>query len=91
MAVVHILLRRSGAFFIKRNQKKHKELYKAILNEYLSKLMLGNNYIEFFIEGTRSRTGKMLAPKFGVLSVVAQNVAEGRIRDAFILPVTINY
>ena len=45
MAVVHVLLRRSGAFFIKRNQKKHKELYKAILNEYLSKMMIGNHYI----------------------------------------------
>jgi glycerone phosphate O-acyltransferase/fatty acyl-CoA reductase len=31
MAVVHILLRKSGAFFIKRNQKKYRELYKAIM------------------------------------------------------------
>jgi glycerol-3-phosphate O-acyltransferase len=45
MAVVNVLLRRSGAFFIKRNQKKYKDLYKAILNEYLSKLMLGNHFI----------------------------------------------
>jgi glycerone phosphate O-acyltransferase/fatty acyl-CoA reductase len=45
MAVVHILLRRSGAFFIKRNQKKHKELYRAIMNEYLSKLMTNHHYV----------------------------------------------
>jgi glycerol-3-phosphate O-acyltransferase len=45
MAVVHILLRRSGAFFIKRNQKKHKELYKAIMTEYISKLLMQSNYI----------------------------------------------
>ncbi len=91
MAVVHILLRRSGAFFIKRNQKKYKELYKAIMTEYLTKLMVSNHYMEFFVEGTRSRTGKILAPKFGILSIVAANVAEGKLRNAFILPVTVNY
>lgn len=61
------------------------------MNEYLSKLMINNHYLEFFVEGTRSRTGKMLAPKFGILSVIASNVAEGKLRDAFILPVSINY
>ena len=45
MAVVHILLRRSGAFFIKRNQKKYRELYKAIMSEYISKLMSNNHYL----------------------------------------------
>ena len=45
MAVVHILLRRSGAFFIKRNQKKYKELYRAVMNEYLSKLLVSNHYM----------------------------------------------
>jgi glycerol-3-phosphate O-acyltransferase len=91
MAVIHILLRKSGAFFIKRNQKKYRELYKAIMAEYISKLMINNHYLEFFIEGTRSRTGKMLSPKFGMLSLVASNVAEGKVVDAHILPVTINY
>lgn len=44
------------------------------MHEYLSKLMINNHYLEFFVEGTRSRTGKMLAPKFGILSVIASNV-----------------
>ena len=39
MAVVHVLLRKSGAFFIKRNMKKNRILYKAIMNEYISKLL----------------------------------------------------
>ena len=43
------------------------------------------------MEGTRSRTGKMLTPKFGMLAVIAQNVQENRVPDAFIQPVTINY
>lgn len=91
MAVVHILLRKSGAFFIKRNLKKHRLLYKAIMTEYISKLLGENHYLEFFIEGTRSRVGKMLSPKYGILSIVAKNVLDGRIPDAQILPITINY
>lgn len=53
--------------------------------------MLGNHFIEFFVEGTRSRTGKMLSPKYGILSIIGQNVIEGRVPDVKILPVTINY
>ena len=45
MAVVHILMRRSGAFFIKRDQKKYKNLYKAIMNEYISKLLAEQHYL----------------------------------------------
>lgn len=91
MALVHILLRKSGAFFIKRNQQKHRILYKAILDEYISKILGDSHYLEFFIEGTRCRVGKMLLPKFGVLSIVAKNVLDGRIPDAQILPITLNY
>lgn len=91
MALVHILLRKSGAFFIKRNQQKHRILYKAILDEYISKILGDSHYLEFFIEGTRCRVGKMLPPKFGVLSIVAKNVLDGRIPDAQILPITLNY
>lgn len=45
MAVVHILLRKSGAFFIKRDQNKYKNLYKAIMTEYISKLLIENHYL----------------------------------------------
>lgn len=61
------------------------------MNEYITKLLVENHYLEFFVEGTRSRVGKMLSPKFGILSIVARNVIEGKIPDAHILPVTINY
>ena len=91
MAVVHVLLRKSGAFFIKRNMKKNRLLYKAIMTEYITKLLGENHYLEFFIEGTRSRVGKMLLPKYGILSIVAKNVLDGRIPDAQILPITVNY
>ncbi len=45
-------------------------LYKAIFQTYISKLLQDNASLEFFIEGTRSRTGKMLKPKFGLLKVL---------------------
>jgi glycerol-3-phosphate O-acyltransferase len=61
------------------------------LDEYISKILGDSHYLEFFIEGTRCRVGKMLPPKFGVLSIVAKNVLDGRIPDAQILPITLNY
>ena len=61
------------------------------MTEYISKLLGENHYLEFFIEGTRSRVGKMLSPKYGILSIVAKNVLDGKIPDAQILPVTLNY
>jgi glycerone phosphate O-acyltransferase/fatty acyl-CoA reductase len=48
-------------------------------------------YIEFFVEGTRSRSGKIMAPKFGMLGIVVDTVIENKIPDATIIPITINY
>jgi glycerol-3-phosphate O-acyltransferase len=45
MAVIHILLRQSGAFFIKRNQQKNKALYKAIMEEYITKILTDSQYL----------------------------------------------
>ena len=45
-------------------------LYKAIFNTYVQKLMEDRNAFEFFVEGTWSRSGKMLKPKFGLLTVL---------------------
>ncbi len=91
MVLVHHLLRASGAFFIKRKGLEHPALYKAVLAEYIKCLLAGGSNLEFFIEGTRSRTGRMLPPKFGILGVVASAVEEGLIPDAVVVPITINY
>ena len=48
-------------------------------------------YLEFFVEGTRSRTGKIMSPKFGLLGVVVDTIIEGKIPNATIIPLTINY
>lgn len=47
--------------------------------------------IRFFIEGTRSRSGKTLSPKFGLLSIVADTVFDSKLTDVTVLPITINY
>jgi Glycerol-3-phosphate O-acyltransferase len=64
---VNMLFRLSGAFFIKRGQGKD-PLYNAILTEYMQQLLKDKQLVEFFIEGTRSRSGKILPPKQGLLS-----------------------
>lgn len=85
------LLRSSGAFFIKRKELQSDPFYKAILKEYIQSLLKNKQWLEFFIEGTRSRTGKMLQPKFGILTWVLEMVLEGQMEDIIIQPVTINY
>jgi glycerol-3-phosphate O-acyltransferase len=60
MALVPAFLRASGAFFLKRNLKEEiAPLYKAMLYDYIQRLLIDDCYVEFFIEGTRSRNFKM--------------------------------
>ena len=53
--------------------------------------MMDECYLEFFVEGTRSRTGKIMQPKFGLLGIVIDTVIENKIPDATFIPMTINY
>ena len=91
ITLVHKLLRSSGAFFIKRKQFDQDPLYRALMNEYIQRLLLDDCFLEFFVEGTRSRSGKMLSPKFGMLSVATDLFFEKRVNDLQIVPITINY
>jgi glycerol-3-phosphate O-acyltransferase len=54
-------------------------------------LLQDDCYLEFFVEGTRSRTGKVMNPKFGLLGIVVDTVIEKKIPDATLIPMTINY
>ena len=60
------LLRMSGAYFMRRSFRDD-PLYKAIFTSYVEYLCQEKMVMEFFIEGTRSRTNKMMTPKFGIL------------------------
>ena len=67
MKVVGGLLRQSGAFFMRRTFSDDC-LYKAVFSEYVKTVLCSNDApLEFFLEGTRSRTGKTLHPKLGDL------------------------
>lgn len=63
------LLRRCGAFFIRRSFKGRK-LYASLVDAYLRRILVEGFNVEFFMEGGRSRTGKLLPPKLGLLSMV---------------------
>jgi glycerol-3-phosphate O-acyltransferase len=62
------LLRRGGAFFIRRSFKGS-PLYVSVFKEYLHSILIRNHPIEYFIEGGRSRTGRLLSPKTGMLAM----------------------
>lgn len=84
------LLRGSGAFFIRRSFDDN-ELYKLVFHRYLGALIREGYTLEFFIEGGRSRTGKILTPKLGMLSGIVNSFLQGVRRDLYLVPVSIGY
>ena len=68
IAGVSHILRMSGAFFMRRTFRGD-PLYKAIFTEYVTQLCQDKVIIEFFLEGTRARSNKMLSPKFGIMNI----------------------
>lgn len=90
MPIIADYLRASGAFFMRRSFKGD-DLYKSIFYEYVRMLNKDRQVMEFFIEGTRSRTNKTMAPKYGFLSVCTRSFFEKDVEDITIVPVTINY
>ncbi|GIW39745.1 MAG: hypothetical protein KatS3mg076_0322 [Candidatus Binatia bacterium] len=84
------LFRGAGAFFIRRKFDDD-PLYKAVFRAYLSYLLHEGYTLEFFIEGGRSRTGKLLPARLGMLSAIVQSYARGVRKDVFLVPVSLHY
>lgn len=85
------MFRSWGAFFIRRTFKGNR-LYSTIFREYLAELFHRGYSVEFFIEGGRSRTGRLLAPKTGMMSMTLQALQSGQqTRPISIVPVYIGY
>ncbi len=82
-------LRGSGAFFIRRSFSS--ALYSTIFSEYLSSLIAHGVSIEYFIEGTRSRTGRLLHPKAGMLAMTVRSYLSERGKPLVFLPSSLNY
>ncbi|XP_063163332.1 dihydroxyacetone phosphate acyltransferase isoform X3 [Candoia aspera] len=91
MKIVGELLRKSGAFFMRRTFGGNK-LYWAVFAEYV-KCILKNGHapVEFYLEGTRSRTAKTLTPKFGLLNIVVDPFLKREIFDIYLVPISISY
>jgi glycerol-3-phosphate O-acyltransferase len=87
---VGALLRRCGAFYLRRSFSGDK-LYSAIFRAYVDSLIQRGYSIEFFPEGGRSRTGRLLAPKTGLLSMVVESALKQRTRRIAVVPVFIGY
>lgn len=85
-----IFIRRCGAFFLRRSFNGDK-LYTSIFREYVSYLCSHGFSLEFFIEGKRSRTGRLLNPKTGMLSMMVQTMLRGISRPVSIVPVYLSY
>jgi glycerol-3-phosphate O-acyltransferase len=84
------IFRKSGAFFLRRSFKGN-ELYAEVLSKYIAILLQEGLPLEFFIEGGRSRTGKMAIPKYGLLSMIIQAYQEKYCDNFAAIPVYIGY
>lgn len=84
------LFRSWGAFFLRRTFKGNR-LYSTIFREYLAELFYRGYSVEYFIEGGRSRTGRLLEPKTGMMSMTLQALQRGLSRPISIVPVYIGY
>ncbi len=84
------LFRKGGAFFIRRTFKG-KPLYKEVFRSYVARILQEGFNVEFFIEGGRSRTGKMILPKMGLLSTLIKSFRDGACEDLVFVPIYIGY
>ena len=88
--VVGRFLRKGGAFFIRRSFAGN-ALYTVVFMKYLAAIMARGHSIEYFIEGGRSRTGRLLQPKTGMLSMTVRSYLRDPKRPVVFLPVYFGY
>ncbi|MFO1464512.1 MAG: 1-acyl-sn-glycerol-3-phosphate acyltransferase, partial [bacterium] len=84
------IFRRSGGYFIRRSLPGD-ALYPLALKSYVKELMHEGYFQEFFIEGTRSRSGKLFPPKTGLLNMMVESFADGGIPEVYFVPVALGY
>ncbi|MEO1319055.1 MAG: glycerol-3-phosphate 1-O-acyltransferase PlsB [Pseudomonadota bacterium] len=90
LPVVGAILRRGGAFFLRRTFSGNR-LYAAVFHAYLKALQTRGYPIEYFIEGGRSRTGRLLAPKGGMISMTVRAFLEDARRPVKFVPIYFGY
>ena len=90
LPVVGRFLRKGGAFFLRRSFRSNK-LYSAVFNEYFAQILSNGTAIEYFIEGGRSRTGRLLQPKGGMLSMTVRAYLRTQTRPVMFQPIYVGY
>ena len=90
LPVVGRFLRKGGAFFIRRSFRGS-ALYTVVFTNYLAAIMARGHSIEYFIEGGRSRTGRLLRPKTGMVSMTVRSFLRHPQRPVAFLPVYFGY
>lgn len=84
------LARRAGIVFIRRSFGSD-EVYKLAVRQYFGYLLAKRFNLEWYMEGGRSRTGKLRPPRYGLLASVAEAIDQGRTADVHLVPVSITY
>ena len=90
LPVVGRFLRKGGAFFLRRSFKGH-ALYAAVFTKYLGFMMARGHPLEYFVEGGRSRTGRLLSPRTGMLSMTVRSYLKEPKRPVVFMPVYFGY
>lgn len=90
MPVIGSILRRGGAFFLRRSFKGNR-LYASVFNAYLHQILTRGHAIEYFVEGGRSRTGRLLRPKGGMLAMTVNSYLQAPRRPIVFVPVYFGY
>jgi glycerol-3-phosphate O-acyltransferase len=90
MPLIGRLLRKGGAFFLRRSFKGD-ALYSVVFAKYLGYMMARGHPLEYFIEGGRSRTGRLLSPRTGMLSMTVRSYMRDPIRPVKFMPVYFGY
>ena len=84
------IIRRSGGILIRRSFQDD-EVYKLVVREYLAWLASQRKNLEWYMEGGRSRTGKLRPPKYGLLSYLVSAIESGGAEDMLLVPVSTTY
>jgi glycerol-3-phosphate O-acyltransferase len=90
LPVVGTILRKGGAFFMRRSFRGN-PLYSAVFTEYVAQLVSGGYSLEYFIEGGRSRTGRLLQPKGGMISMTVRAFLRQPKKPVLFQPIYIGY
>ena len=90
MPIVGSILRRGGAFFMRRTFRDN-PLYAMVFDEYLHSVFSGGFAVEYFVEGGRSRTGRTLNPKAGMLAMTVRSYLRDSTKPIIFMPVYTGY